>query len=55
MSYNVRLFDLYNWNENEKSKSEIFKLIQEVKTLIFYAFKNITSQMMKTYHLKLEI
>ena len=24
MSYNVRLFDLYNWNENEKSKSEIF-------------------------------
>ena len=29
MSYNVRLFDLYNWNENEKSKSEIFKLIHE--------------------------
>ncbi len=29
MSYNVRLFDLYNWNENEKSKSEIFKLIRE--------------------------
>jgi len=27
MSYNVRLFDLYNWSENKKTKNKIFELI----------------------------
>ena len=44
MSYNVRLFDLYNWNENEKSKSEIFKLIEvknpDILCLQEYYFTN---------------
>tara|TARA_B100000609_G_scaffold197244_1_gene194251 strand:- start:884 stop:2017 length:1134 start_codon:yes stop_codon:yes gene_type:complete len=44
MSYNVRLFDLYNWNENEKSKAEIFKLIQvknpDILCLQEYYFTN---------------
>jgi len=30
MSYNVRLFDLYNWNENKESKAQIMSLINEV-------------------------
>ena len=28
MSYNVRLFDLYNWNENKESKQKILNLIK---------------------------
>lgn len=31
MSYNVRLFDLYQWQENKKSRSNIFKLIRREK------------------------
>lgn len=27
MSYNVRLFDLYNWAENRQTRNEIFKLL----------------------------
>lgn len=29
MSYNVRLFDLYNWNNNTKTRDQIFNLLQE--------------------------
>ena len=41
MSYNA-VIDLYNWNENEKSKSEIFKLIEEnlILCLQEYYFTN---------------
>jgi endonuclease/exonuclease/phosphatase family metal-dependent hydrolase len=28
MSYNVRVFDLYNWNANKESKNKIIKLIE---------------------------
>ena len=27
MSYNVRLFDLYNWRDNELTRNEIFDLL----------------------------
>jgi len=27
MSYNVRLFDLYNWTQNKQTRNEIFKLL----------------------------
>ena len=30
MSYNVRLFDLYNWTNNEKTRDEIIEQIQDV-------------------------
>ena len=30
MSYNVRLFDLYNWNKNKESKAQIMSLINDV-------------------------
>lgn len=29
MSYNVRLFDLYNWNKNKETKAEIFDFLAE--------------------------
>jgi len=29
MSYNVRLFDLYNWTHNNESKEKIFQMLQE--------------------------
>jgi len=29
MSYNVRLFDLYNWTENKKTRNNIFELLKE--------------------------
>lgn len=29
MSYNVRLFDLYNWSSNEKTKDKILELLKE--------------------------
>ncbi|UPT67771.1 MAG: hypothetical protein M0D57_03640 [Sphingobacteriales bacterium JAD_PAG50586_3] len=29
MSYNVRLFDLYNWNNNTKTRDQIFSLLDE--------------------------
>lgn len=29
MSYNVRLFDLYNWTKNKESRNKIFKLLEE--------------------------
>jgi endonuclease/exonuclease/phosphatase family metal-dependent hydrolase len=29
MSYNVRLFDLYNWTKNTKTRDQIFKLLAE--------------------------
>lgn len=29
MSYNVRLFDLYNWSHNKQTRNKIFNLIQE--------------------------
>lgn len=29
MSYNVRLFDLYNWTHNNESKEKIFEMLQE--------------------------
>ena len=31
MSYNVRLFDLYNWTENKKTRDLIIQQIKEVK------------------------
>ena len=40
MSYNVRLFDLYNWNDNIKSRNKIFNLIknQNADILCFQEF-----------------
>ncbi|MBL4651855.1 MAG: endonuclease/exonuclease/phosphatase family protein [Flavobacteriales bacterium] len=29
MSYNVRLFDLYNWSDNKQTRNKIFELIDE--------------------------
>ena len=29
MSYNVRLFDLYNWTQNKYTRNEIFKFLEE--------------------------
>ncbi len=29
MSYNVRLFDLYNWSDNKKTRSQIFEMISK--------------------------
>ncbi|MEN9332072.1 MAG: hypothetical protein RLZZ94_1162 [Bacteroidota bacterium] len=29
MSYNVRLFDLYNWSGNQKTRSEIFEVLKK--------------------------
>ena len=40
MSYNVRLFNLYEWLPKEDVPEQISKLIDE-KTRIFYAYKNI--------------
>ena len=31
MSYNVRLFDLYNWTKNKESRNKIFNLIDQEK------------------------
>ena len=31
MSFNVRLFDLYNWTQNEEVKSKIIQLIKKQK------------------------
>jgi hypothetical protein len=31
MSFNVRLFDLYNWTHNEEVKSKIIELIKKQK------------------------
>ena len=31
MSYNVRLFDLYNWKNNHKNKKPIYKFLEEEK------------------------
>jgi endonuclease/exonuclease/phosphatase family metal-dependent hydrolase len=31
MTYNVRNFDLYNWDENEKSREQIFNMLRENK------------------------
>ena len=39
MSFNVRLFDLYNWTHNEEVKSKIVQLIKKQK-LKLSAFKN---------------
>ncbi|MFM7080031.1 MAG: hypothetical protein ACKOYC_09630, partial [Bacteroidota bacterium] len=30
VSFNVRLFDLYNWSNSEKTRQEIFQLIKEM-------------------------
>ncbi len=46
MSYNVRLFDLYNWTENKETKNAIIKQIKEVNPDIvcfqeyFFSSKN---------------
>lgn len=35
MSYNVRLFDWYNWTENKKTRNKIFQLLKEADADIY--------------------
>jgi endonuclease/exonuclease/phosphatase family metal-dependent hydrolase len=35
MSYNVRLFDLYNWVENKETRNEIFKILKRENADIY--------------------
>ncbi len=49
MSYNVRLFDLYNWSNNKQTRNQIFELIDDETPNIlclqefFYSEKKDTS------------
>jgi len=50
LSYNVRLFDLYNWSNNVKTRNEIFKFIkdQDADILCFQEFYQDDSKAFET-------